>query len=69
MEDAELKERLERLEKMMLETSEASAKTQKYIRGLVIGSVLVVVLPLIGLMFEIPSFIAMYGQISQIGGM
>jgi hypothetical protein len=42
-------------------------KTRKYLWYTFVGSIIVVVLPLIGLMFAIPSFLNMYTSLSGSG--
>jgi len=64
--DPELRQRLEALEKKVDETYKAADRTRKYIMWIGIVSVLVIVLPAIGLVFEIPTFINTYAQIGNI---
>jgi len=66
MEDAELRQRLDTLEKKIDEVYVSAEKTRKYFLGVIIVSVVALVLPLIGLLFAIPSFLSTY---SDLGGL
>ena len=65
MEETELKQILDRLEKKIDAAYASAEKARKYILATIIVSIIVFVLPLVGLLFAIPSFISTY---SQIGG-
>ena len=62
MEDAELRQRLDTLEKKIDEVYVSAEKTRKYFLGVIIVSVVALVLPLIGLLFAIPSFLSTYSD-------
>lgn len=64
MEDQELRDRLVALEKKIDAAYHASEQTRRYLLWTLIGSVAVFVLPLIGLVFAIPSFLSSYSQLS-----
>jgi len=66
MEDQEIRQRLDALQQKIDAVYVSAEKTRKYILTTVIVSVVVVVLPLIGLFFAIPSFISTY---SSVGGL
>jgi len=66
MEDLELRQRLDALEKKVETTFQSAEKSRKYLLWTAIITVAVIVLPLIGLVFVIPSFVNTY---SQIGGL
>lgn len=65
MED-ELRQRLDALEKKIDAIYVSAEKTRKYILWTVMITVALVVLPMLGLVFVIPSFISTY---SQMGGL
>jgi hypothetical protein len=60
MDDAELRQKLSDLEKKIDAIYISAEKTRKYILATVIVSVVVFVLPLIGLFFAVPSLISTY---------
>ena len=66
MEDLELREKFAELEKKMEAIFASTEKTRKYILWMLVVSIAVVVLPLIGLVFVIPSFISTYSDIMSI---
>lgn len=63
MEDQELREAITRIEKKIDEVFVSAEKTRKYFLGVIIVSVVAFVLPLIGLVFAIPSFLASYSDL------
>ena len=65
--DEDIRQRLEAVEKKIDAVYVSTEKTRKYFLYILIGSVLVFVVPLIGLLFAIPSFISTYSQIGQMG--
>jgi len=71
--DDELSARLAAVEKQMAEVYAMAQKLYKLIYWTVVASiiatVLFVLLPLIGLLFEIPNFINTYGNIDTIGNL
>jgi hypothetical protein len=66
MEDQELRQKFDTLEQKIDATFRSAEKTRKYILWTIIITVALFVLPLIGLLFAIPSFVSTY---SQIGGL
>lgn len=63
MEDLELRQKLEGLEKKIEAVYVSAEKTRKYFLGVIIVSVIAFVLPLLGLFFAIPSLLAGYGDL------
>lgn len=66
MEDRELARRIDELEKKIDAVYVSAEKTRKYFLTIIIVSVVAFVLPLIGLLFAIPSFLSTY---SSMGGL
>jgi hypothetical protein len=66
MEDQELRQKLEALEKKVEAIFVSSEKTRKYFLATLIVSAIAFLLPLIGLLFALPSFISTYSQIGNI---
>lgn len=64
--DTDLQQRLEVLEKKIDATYRSAEKTRKYFLTIIVISVVAFVLPLIGLVFAIPSFLSLY---SDLGGL
>jgi len=64
--DAELKQRLDALEKKIDATFVSAEKTRKYFLWTVIATLVAFVLPLIGLVFAIPQFLSLYSSIGNI---
>ncbi len=65
--DPELKARLDAIEQKVEAAYQAANKTKLYMQWTAIITVALVVLPLIGLVFAIPSFLSTYSQISNLG--
>lgn len=65
--DEETKRRLESMEKQMDEVYKLARRLYTLIFWTVVGSVVLFVVPLIGLAFEIPSLINTYANIGNIG--
>lgn len=63
MEDAELRQKLEGIEQKIDAVYTSAEKTRKYFLGVIVVSVVAFVLPLIGLLFAIPSFLAGYSDL------
>ena len=66
MEDAELRQRLDTLEKKIDEVYVSAEKTRKYFLGVIIVSVVAFVLPLIGLLFAVPSLLSTYADLGSL---
>ena len=64
MEDPEIRQRLDALEKKIDDVYVSADKTRKYFLTIIVVSVVPFVLPLIGLLFAIPAFLSSYGDIS-----
>ena len=61
MEDPEIRQRLDALEKKIDAVYVSAEKTRKYFLTVIIVSVVAFILPLIGLLFAVPSFLSTYG--------
>ena len=66
MEDLEIGKRIDALEKKIDAVYVSAEKTRKYFLTIIIVSVVAFVLPLIGLLFAVPSFLSTY---SSVGGL
>lgn len=64
--DDELRVRIDTLEKKLDAIYASSEKTRKYFLGTLIVTLIAFVLPLIGLVFAIPSFLSTYSTISTL---
>ncbi len=64
--DPELRQKLAILEQKIDAAYTAAEKTRKYLMWAGIISIALIVLPLIGLIFAIPSFIATYSQLGNL---
>ena len=67
MEETALVARLDAIEKKVDAIFISSEKTRKYFQMIIVVSVIAFVLPLIGLLFAIPSFLSSYSSISSMG--
>lgn len=65
MEDTGLQRRLDALEQKLNDTFVSAEKTRKYLLAIIVVSVVAFVLPLIGLLFAIPSFLSTYSSIGN----
>jgi len=63
MEDAELRQKLEVLEQKIQATYTSAEKTRKYFLAIIVISVVAFVLPLVGLLIAVPSFISTYSSL------
>jgi len=66
MEDTELRQRLEALEKKIDDVYTSAEKTRKYFLGVIIVSVVAFVLPLMGLLFAVPSLLSTYADLGSL---
>ena len=66
MEDQELRQRVDALEKKIDAVFVSVEKTRKYFLGTIVVTIIAFVLPLIGLAFVIPSFLSSYTDILNI---
>ena len=64
----DLPKRIDALEHKLDAVYTSVEKTRKYFLWLLIISVAVIVLPMIGLMFVLPSFLSYYGSLGTLGG-
>ncbi len=67
--DEEMRQKLEVMEKQMAEVHAMARKLYRILLVTIIVSVLLFILPLIGLFIEIPNFINTYSTINSIGGL
>jgi hypothetical protein len=66
--DEETKEKLQEMNKKLGAIYKSAEKTRKYFKWTMIISIVVVVLPLIGLFVAIPLFLNLYSGVGDIGG-
>ncbi len=66
MEDQELRQKIEVLEKKVDAVYISAEKTRKYFLGVIVVSVIAFVLPLFGLIFAIPSLLTGYADLGGI---
>lgn len=66
MEDQEIARRMEAIERKLDEVYSSSEKTRKLLLWITAAAVAAFVLPLVGLLFAVPSFISTYNDISSI---
>ena len=64
MEDSEIRQRLDLLQQKIDAVYVSAEKTRKYFLTVIIVSLVAFVLPLIGLLFAIPSFLSTYSDVS-----
>lgn len=65
--DEETRQKLDAMEKQMAEVYAMARRLYRLIFWTIVGSIVIFVVPLIGLMFEIPSLINTYSTIGNIG--
>lgn len=63
--DQNIEQRLKKIEEKIEAVFHSAEKTRKYFLFLIIASVVLFILPLLGLVFAIPSFLDTYGNISN----
>lgn len=68
MED-DLRQRLETLERKIDAVYASAEKTRKYFLAVLVISIVAFVLPLIGLMFAVPSFLSTYSSLETLQGL
>ena len=66
MEDLELRQKLDALQKKIDTVYVSAEKTRKYFLAVIIVSVIAFILPLIGLLFAVPTFLSTYSDIGQL---
>lgn len=64
MEDQELRQRLDTIEQKAEAAYQSAEKTRRYLQIIVIVSVVALVLPLVGILFELPTLLSSYQAIS-----
>ena len=67
--DEETREKIQEIDKKLDAIYQSVEKTRKYFQWTMIITIVVVVLPLVGLLFVIPSFLSLYsggGDVNQI---
>lgn len=67
--DQELKNRLDAVERKIDAVYVSAEKTRKYFLAVLIVSAIAFILPLVGLVFAIPSFMSGYDEVSQMYGL
>jgi len=58
--DEEIKKRFDQQDELLRDIYRSAEKTRKYFKGTLIISIIVILLPLIGLVFVIPQFLNIY---------
>lgn len=66
MDDQAINERLDALEKKIDATYSSAEKTRKLFQAVVIVSVIAFVLPLLGLLFAIPTFLSTFSSLGSL---
>ena len=67
MPQPDMTEHLAELERKIDAIYESTEKTRKYFLWTLIGTLIAFVLPLVGLVFAIPSFLATYSSLGDLG--
>ena len=67
MDEEQILQKLSELEEKLDNVYKSTERTRKYILWMFIISILVVVLPLIGLVFIIPQFLNLYSDLGSLG--
>jgi hypothetical protein len=65
--EPELKARLDAQDEALRAIYASAEKTRKYFLWLLIGSAAMVILPLLGLLAAIPSFLSIYSSVDTLG--
>lgn len=65
--DPELKQKLDQLEVQMVEVQKMTKRMYYFFLTGIVVSILAFVIPLIGLMYELPTFLSTYSTISTLG--
>jgi hypothetical protein len=63
--DEETKQRLDRIEQKADEIFKSAEKTRKYFLAVLIVTLIAFVVPLIGLVFAIPSYLSTYNELLE----
>jgi len=67
MDEQQIFQKLKELEEKIDKVYKSTERTKKYILWMFIISILVVVLPIIGLLFAIPQFLSLYSDLGSLG--
>ncbi|MCH7604907.1 hypothetical protein IID24_02890 [Patescibacteria group bacterium] len=67
MDEQQILQKLKEMEEKLDEVYKSTERTRKYILWMFILSILVIVLPLAGLVFIIPQFLSLYGDLGSLG--
>lgn len=65
--DPELKQKLDALETQMVDVQKMTKRMYYFFLTGIIVSILAFVIPIIGLMYELPTFLSTYNSISTLG--
>jgi len=60
--DEDIRQRIDRIEQKLDATFQSAEKTRKYFLAVLIVSAIAFILPLVGLIFAVPSFLSTYAQ-------
>ena len=66
MDDVELRKRLDELEKKIDDTFRSAERTRMYLKWAGIVSIILLVLPIIGIFFELPQFVSLYSNYTDV---
>jgi len=67
MDEQQILQKLKEMEEKLDKVFKSTERTRKYILWMFILSMLVIVLPLIGLIFVIPQFLSLYSDLDSLG--
>ena len=67
MDEEQILQKLSELEEKLDNVYKSTERTRKYILWMFIISIVVVVLPLVGLIFVIPQFLSLYSDLGSLG--
>ena len=67
MDEQQILQKLSELEEKLDNVYKSTERTRKYILWMFIISIVVVVLPLVGLIFVIPQFLNLYSDLGSLG--
>ncbi len=65
--DEEIKKRLDYQDEMLAKIYKSAEKTRKYFLGTLIATLVMFILPIIGLLIMIPQFLGAYESLSGLG--
>ena len=67
MDEQQALQKLKEMEEKLDKVYKSTEQTRKYILAMLIGSIALIVLPLIGFLFLIPQFLSVYGDLGDLG--